>query len=75
MKPMRPELEEAKRLEDYLAGTLPEEQQLDVAVRLLWDYDLQQKLAGQKLAYKVLRLFGRRTLRTELEAIHVRLFG
>ncbi|CCH52454.1 hypothetical protein BN8_01457 [Fibrisoma limi BUZ 3] len=72
---MRPELEEIQRLEEYLAGALPEEQQLDVAVRLLWDQELQRKLAGQKLAYKILRLFGRRKLRTELETIHVRLFG
>lgn len=72
---MRPLLEEVQRLEAYLEDTLPEDDQLDVAVRLLWDLDLQQKMAGQKLAYKALRLFGRRQLRAELEAIHVRLFG
>ncbi|RIV21328.1 hypothetical protein DYU11_18140 [Fibrisoma montanum] len=72
---MRPLLEEVHLLEAYAEGTLPEEQQLDVAVRLLWDRDLQQKLAGQQLAYRALRLFGRRQLRAELEAIHVRLFG
>lgn len=72
---MRPLLDEVHLLEDYLKGTLPEDQQLDVAVRLLWDQDLQQKLARQQLAYKVLRLFGRRQLRAELETIHIRLFG
>lgn len=72
---MRPLLDEVQLLEDYLKGTLPQDQQLDVAVRLLWDQDLQQKLARQQLAYKVLRLFGRRQLRAELEAIHIRLFG
>jgi len=72
---MRPLLDEVQLLEHYLTGTLPEDQQLDVAVRLLWDQDLQQKHAGQQLAYKALRLFGRQQLRAELDAIHVRLFG
>ncbi|MBN8822850.1 MULTISPECIES: hypothetical protein [unclassified Spirosoma] len=72
---MRPLLTEVQLLENYLKGTLPEDQQLDVEIRLLWDQDVQQKLANQQLAYKTLRLFGRRQLRAELEAIHVRLFG
>lgn len=72
---MRPLLNEVQLLEDYLKGTLPEDQQLDVEVRLLWDQDVQQKLASQQRAYKALRLFGRRQLRAELEAIHIRLFG
>lgn len=72
---MRPLLDEVQLLEDYLKGTLSEDQQLDVAVRLLWDQDLQKKLTRQQLAYKALRLFGRRQLRAELEAIHIRLFG
>ncbi|WP_020598831.1 hypothetical protein [Spirosoma panaciterrae] len=72
---MRPLLNEVQLLEDYLKGTLPEDQQLDVEVRLLWDQDVQQKLASQQRAYRALRLFGRRQLRAELEAIHIRLFG
>ncbi|UFH57904.1 hypothetical protein [Spirosoma sp. KNUC1025] len=72
---MRPLLDEVQLLEDYHKGTLPEDQQLDVEVRLLWDQELQQKLARQQRAYKVLRMYGRRQLRAELEAIHVRLFG
>ncbi|GAB3223337.1 hypothetical protein [Spirosoma arcticum] len=72
---MRPLLEEVQLLEAYTEGTLSEALHRDVAVRLLWDQDLQQKLARQQLAYKALRLFGRRQLRAELEAIHVRLFG
>lgn len=72
---MRPLLEEVQLLEAYTEGTLSEALHRDVAVRLLWDQDLQQKLAGQQLAYQALRLVGRRQLRLELEAIHVRLFG
>ena len=72
---MRPELEEVQLLEAYLHGTLPEEQRIDVSVRLLWNPDWQQKLAAQKLAYQALRLAGRQQLRRELDAIYVRLFG
>jgi hypothetical protein len=62
-------------LESYLQGALTEEKRVDVAVRLLWNRDWQQKLAAQKLAYHALRLVGRRQLRRELDAIHLRLFG
>ena len=72
---MRPLLEEVRLLEAYSDGTLPEALYRDVAVRLLWDQDLQQKLASQQLAYQALQLVGRRQLRLELEAIHLRLFG
>ncbi|MFD1143164.1 hypothetical protein ACFQ4C_18700 [Larkinella insperata] len=72
---MRPELEEVQLLEAYLQGSLSEEQQLEVSVRLLWDQDWQQKLAAQKRAYQALRLAGRQQLRHELDFIYVRLFG
>ncbi|GAB3900464.1 hypothetical protein GCM10028803_23390 [Larkinella knui] len=72
---MRPELEEVQVLEDYLQGNLNEEQRMDVAVRLLWNQDWQQKLAAQKLAYQALRMAGRQQLRRELDAIYTRLFG
>lgn len=72
---MRPELEEVHLLEAYLQGTLSEEQQLDVSVKLLWNQDWQQKLTAQKLAYQALRLAGRQQLRRELDAIYGRLFG
>jgi hypothetical protein len=72
---MRPDLEEIQLLESYLQGTLREEQRIDVSVRLLWNPDWQQKLAAQKLAYRALRLAGRRQLRHELDAIYSRLFG
>ncbi|MFC5407764.1 hypothetical protein ACFPMF_00480 [Larkinella bovis] len=72
---MRPELEEIQLLEAYLQGTLPEEQRTDVAVRLLWNQDWQQKVAAQQLAYQAVRLAGRQQLRQELESIYRRLFG
>lgn len=72
---MRPELEEVQLLEGYLLGTLPEEQRIDVSVRLLWNQDWQQKVAAQQLAYQALRLAGREQLRRELETIYRRLFG
>lgn len=72
---MRPELEEIQLLENYLQGTLSEELQIDVSVRLLWNVDWQQKLAAQKRAYQALQAAGRQQLRRELNDIHLRLFG
>ncbi|GAB3282318.1 hypothetical protein GCM10027347_58530 [Larkinella harenae] len=72
---MRPELEEVQLLEAYLQGSLPEDQRIDVSVRLLWNRDWQQNVAAQKLAYQALRLAGRQQLRQELDAIYIRHFG
>ena len=72
---MRPELEEIQLLEDYLGGSLREEQEQEVGIRLLWDQEWQQKVAQQQLAYHALRMAGREQLRRELQAIHQKLFG
>ncbi|QMU27826.1 hypothetical protein [Adhaeribacter radiodurans] len=72
---MRPELEEIKRLEDFLKNSLPEEQTVDLEIQLLWDQDWQRSLAQQKLAYQALRVAGREQLRKELQTIHQRLFS
>ncbi|PSR56859.1 hypothetical protein AHMF7605_26845 [Adhaeribacter arboris] len=72
---MRPELEEIKQLENYLKNNLPEEQTLELEIRLLWDLDWQRALAQQKLAYQALRVAGREQLRKELKAIHQRLYS
>lgn len=72
---MRPQLEEIKLLETYLAGTLAEEQRIEVEIRLLWDQEWQSQLNHQELAYQAIRCAGRKQLKNELEAIHARLFG
>lgn len=72
---MRPELQEIKQLEDFLENNLPEEQTVELEIRLLWDQDWQRALAQQQLAYQALRVTGREQLRRELKAIHQRLFS
>lgn len=72
---MRPELEEVKLLEEYMQKRLPDDQQQDISIRLLWDKIWQHKLIAQETAYNALRLAGRQQLRNELESIHSRLFG
>jgi hypothetical protein len=72
---MRPELEEMQLLENYVQGNLPEEQHIQVSVRLLWDRLWQRNLTAQQTAYHALRQAGRQQLRRELNAIHSRLFG
>ncbi len=72
---MRPQLEEIQLLENYLHDNLPLDKRMEVEVRLLWDKEWQQNLAHQQLAYEAIRQQGRKELRLELEAIHIRLFG
>ncbi|MDQ3291505.1 MAG: hypothetical protein M3Q05_09470 [Bacteroidota bacterium] len=72
---MRPELENIKQLEDYLKNNLPDEQTMDLEIRLLWDQEWQHSLEQQKLAYQALRVAGREQLRKELRAIHQQLFS
>lgn len=71
---MRPALKEIENLEAFLAGTLPAENQREVAIRLLWDQDFKQELALQQLAYQALQVSGREQPRRELKAIHATLF-
>ncbi len=72
---MRPELEEVAYIDAYLHGRLPEEEQMSVEIRMLWDQAWKQKVEQQQMAYKALRQAGRQQLRLELNAIHNRLFG
>ncbi|MCC9136590.1 hypothetical protein ACFSKU_07265 [Pontibacter silvestris] len=72
---MRPALEEIKHLEAFLQGRLPEEEELDVEIRLLWDQEWKQQVTQQQLSYQAIREAGRQQLRQELQAVHQRLFG
>ncbi|WP_347160249.1 hypothetical protein [Pontibacter chitinilyticus] len=72
---MRPELEEIQRVEAFLHGQLPEQEELDIEIRMLWDQPWKQQIAQQQLAYTAVREAGRLQLRQELQAIHQRLFG
>jgi hypothetical protein len=47
----------------------------EVEIRLLWDREWQQHLFTQQKAYESIRNEGRRQLRQELQAIHLRLFS
>jgi len=72
---MRPELEEIQLLENFLSGELAGQEEQNVAIRLLWDQEWQQKLMQQQLACRAIREAGRQHLRHELQAIHKKLFG
>ncbi len=72
---MRPELENIKKLEDYVGGYLPEDQAQDMEIRLLWDQSWQMALSQQQVAYQAIKAAGRQQLRAELKIIHARLFS
>ena len=72
---MRPDLEEVAYIDTYLHGRLPEEEQMSVEIRMLWDQEWKHKVEQQQLAYLALREAGRLQLRRELNAIHSKLFS
>ena len=61
-------------LEALLGGQLHEEQELELEIQLLWDQELQQKVARQQVSYRAIQEAGRKQLRQELQLIHRRLF-
>ena len=65
---MRPLHLETEMIEKYLFGQTT--QIADFELRMMLDDSLWERVASQKNAYKLIRAYGRRELRTELEQIH-----
>jgi hypothetical protein len=72
---VRPELDRLHLIEQHLLGHPGPEDAAAWQVRLLLDPDLSIDTAAQQLAYDGLLMAGRRQLRRELTAIHLRLYG
>lgn len=72
---MRPELERLLLIEQQLLNGPAALPAADWQLRRLLDGDLAADAATQQRLYAGLRAAGRRQLRRELAAIHVRLYG
>ncbi|MDO7885916.1 hypothetical protein [Hymenobacter cheonanensis] len=72
---MRPELERLLRLEEQLLNGPAAVPATEWQLQLLLDPDLQADAKAQQRLYAGLRAAGRRQLRSELAAIHARLYG
>ena len=70
---MRTSLTNVAIIESFLTGMLRAEDRLLFEARLLTDPDLEIQTRLQKKVYELVRLFGRKQLKTELQAIHARL--
>lgn len=70
---MKTSLTETKQIEAYLLQTAVEDTPVFEA-RLILEPGLHEKLLWQQKTYALLHRYGRRQLRTELEAVHQKLF-
>jgi hypothetical protein len=62
-------------IEQYLSGNISGVDALLFRARLLTDPDLRRNLALQKKTYALVQLYGRRQLKSRLEALHQQLFS
>ena len=72
---MRTSLNETKRIEDYLQGQMELPEQLLFEASMALDPTLAEKATWQKRVYGLIRLYGRKKLKMELEAIHLKLLS
>lgn len=71
---MRTSLNETKRVDDYLEGHMATPGRLLYEAHLVLDPPLAETTHWQKKVYELVRLYGRKKLREDLEAIHRKLF-
>ena len=65
---------EIQLLENHLCGALSPEDQVLMETRLLLDAELNEKFIWQKRTYDLLKEYGRKQLKLEIEKVHTRLF-
>ena len=70
---MKTSANETREIEAYLLGTHPAEAVV-MEARLLLDQDLREKTAWQQKTYGLIQAYGRKKLRSEIEAAHNELF-
>ena len=71
---MRTSITEIIRAERFLAGELRAEDKLLYEARLVVDRDLRTNLFFHRMVHRLLRLYHRKKLRTEVEIVGQRLF-
>ncbi|MES2133368.1 MAG: hypothetical protein V4506_13555 [Bacteroidota bacterium] len=66
---------EAQYLENYLTGTLSPEDSLVMDARVLLDMGLNDKIIWQQRTYELVKAYGRKQLKMEIEKVHNQLFS
>jgi hypothetical protein len=67
-------MSETQQLEHYLLGLCDPEEKLLIDAQLLLHKDLREKIQWQQQTYKLVRDYGRKQLRAEIDAVHHMLF-
>jgi len=71
---MRTSLNEIACIEKYLLGSLPLGKNKAIALRLMYDKAFEVNVLIQRRVYKLIRQYGRKSLKEEAEIVHRRLF-
>jgi len=71
---MRTSLRETKMLDDYNLRNQRKDERLLTEAKLILYPELRDKLHWQQRVYEVVRQYGRRALKAELETVHEQLF-
>lgn len=71
---MRTSLNEIKAIEQHLLQEAPPEDNLLFEANLILDPELKEKVQWQQKTYQLVRTYGRKQLRAEIEAVHQQLF-
>lgn len=71
---MKTSLIETKQIEEYLLGIIDEQDAALFEARLILDKTLEEKTYWQGSIYKMVRLYSRKKIKSELEALHQKLF-
>ena len=72
---MRTSLNEIKQIEAHLLNEQSHEQTLLFEAQLLLDNQLKEKLLWQQKTYALVKLYGRKKLKEELEQVHQQIFN
>jgi hypothetical protein len=72
---MRTSLNKIKNTEDFLLGKLTPEDSLVFKAKLLVDPALRINTGIQHKIYELVRAYGRKQLKSEIESVHVKLFN
>ena len=71
---MRTSLHDIQQIDDYLLQYAGKADRALFEARLLLQPALQENLAWQQKTYDIIKQYGRRRLKTEIESVHQQLF-
>jgi len=72
---MRTSLNEIKQIEDHLFNQADPQDTVLFEAKLILDSGLQENVTWQQKTYTLVKQYGRKKLKAELEAVHQQLFA